>query len=94
MKLSALIAALAFTLIGAQAASAATPKDMFVMATLLDEFTSLDPGEIYELVPEEYVAAFSLYIFGIVFAPYWVSETHALFEASSLEVCLRQSLRY
>lgn len=45
-------------------------------------------------VPEEYVAAFSLYIFGIVFAPYWVSETHALFEASSLEVCLRQSLRY
>ncbi len=37
-------------------ARAATPKDMFVMATLLDEFTSLDPGEIYELVPEEYVA--------------------------------------
>ena len=35
---------------------AATPKDMFVMATLLDEFTTLDPGEIYELVPEEYVA--------------------------------------
>ncbi|AOK31746.1 MULTISPECIES: ABC transporter substrate-binding protein [Burkholderia] len=35
---------------------AATPKDMFVMATLLDEFISLDPGEIYELVPEEYVA--------------------------------------
>ena len=26
------------------------------MATLLDEFTTLDPGEIYELVPEEYVA--------------------------------------
>ncbi|OJB20104.1 ABC transporter substrate-binding protein [Burkholderia ubonensis] len=37
-------------------AQAATPKDFFVMATLLDEFTSLDPGEIYELVPEEYVA--------------------------------------
>ncbi len=29
---------------------------MFVMATLLDEFTLPDPGEIYELVPEEYVA--------------------------------------
>ncbi|MDR5769611.1 ABC transporter substrate-binding protein, partial [Caballeronia sp. LZ028] len=41
---------------GTQPAGAATPKDMFVMATLLDEFTSLDPGEIYELVPEEYVA--------------------------------------
>jgi len=26
------------------------------MATLLDEFTTLDPGEIYELVPQEYVA--------------------------------------
>ncbi|MCA7922401.1 ABC transporter substrate-binding protein [Burkholderia cenocepacia] len=38
------------------AAHAETPKDMFVMATLLDEFTTLDPGEIYELVPEEYVA--------------------------------------
>ncbi|MGH8782440.1 ABC transporter substrate-binding protein [Paraburkholderia sp.] len=37
-------------------ARAATPKDIFVMATLLDEFTSLDPGEVYELVPEEYVA--------------------------------------
>jgi len=37
-------------------AGAATPKDMFVMATLLDEFTTLDPGEIYELVPEEYAA--------------------------------------
>lgn len=38
------------------AARADTPKDMFVMATLLDEFTTLDPGEVYELVPEEYVA--------------------------------------
>ena len=37
-------------------AYAETPKDMFVMATLLDEFTTLDPGEVYELVPEEYVA--------------------------------------
>ena len=26
------------------AAQAATPKDMLVMATLLDEFTTLDPG--------------------------------------------------
>ena len=32
---------------GLPGAQAATPKDMFVMATLLDEFTSLDPGEIY-----------------------------------------------
>ncbi|MGI4984213.1 MAG: ABC transporter substrate-binding protein, partial [Janthinobacterium lividum] len=37
-------------------AQAATPKDMLVMATLLDEFTTLDPGEIYELVPCEYAA--------------------------------------
>ncbi len=48
---------LALTGIGVtHTAQAATPKDMFVMATLLDELTSLDPGEIYELVPEEYVA--------------------------------------
>jgi peptide/nickel transport system substrate-binding protein len=26
------------------------------MATMLDEFTTLDPGEVYELVPEEYIA--------------------------------------
>lgn len=57
----AVAAALATALVLAGAgtltlAQAATPKDMFVMATLLDEFTSLDPGEIYELVPEEYVA--------------------------------------
>ena len=37
-------------------AYAATPRNFLVMATLLDEFTSLDPGEIYELVPEEYAA--------------------------------------
>jgi peptide/nickel transport system substrate-binding protein len=41
---------------GGVPAHAATPKDMLVMATLLDEFTTLDPGEVYELVPEEYVA--------------------------------------
>jgi len=53
------LAALAITstlTLTASLAYAATPKDMFVMATLLDEFTTLDPGEIYELVPEEYVA--------------------------------------
>jgi peptide/nickel transport system substrate-binding protein len=53
-------AAIASTLIlsftAAGPAMAATPKDMFVMATFLDEFTTLDPGEVYELVPEEYVA--------------------------------------
>ncbi|MBR8127961.1 ABC transporter substrate-binding protein [Burkholderia ambifaria] len=62
MKLptSRLVAALAAASVLATvplcAAHAETPKDMFVMATLLDEFTTLDPGEIYELVPEEYVA--------------------------------------
>ncbi|HYS63959.1 MAG TPA: ABC transporter substrate-binding protein [Paraburkholderia sp.] len=52
---AAVASALALSVAGG-AAQAATPKDMFVMATLLDEFTTLDPGEIYELVPEEYVA--------------------------------------
>ena len=61
MKLltSRLVAALAAASVLAAvplSARAETPKDMFVMATLLDEFTTLDPGEIYELVPEEYVA--------------------------------------
>ena len=56
MKLltSRLVAALAAaSVLAAVPLSAAreTPKDMFVMATLLDEFTTLDPGEIYELVP-------------------------------------------
>ena len=50
----AVVSTLALTMAGP--AHAATPKDMFVMATLLDEFTTLDPGEIYELVPQEYVA--------------------------------------
>ncbi|MGU7770657.1 ABC transporter substrate-binding protein [Burkholderia sp. MR1-5-21] len=49
-------AALSVLVAAPLAARAETPKDMFVMATLLDEFTTLDPGEIYELVPEEYVA--------------------------------------
>jgi peptide/nickel transport system substrate-binding protein len=33
---------------------AATPKDMFVMATSLDTFTTLDPGESFEIGPGEY----------------------------------------
>ncbi len=37
-------------------AHAATPPGIFVVATQLGEFTTLDPGEIYELVPSEYVA--------------------------------------
>ena len=38
------------------AAQAATPKDMLVMAGTLDEFSTLDPAEVYELVPMEYVS--------------------------------------
>ncbi|CAN0625088.1 peptide/nickel transport system substrate-binding protein [Burkholderia multivorans] len=37
-------------------AHAATPPGIFVIATQLSEFTTLDPSEIYELVPSEYVA--------------------------------------
>ena len=37
-------------------AQAATPKDMLVMAGTLDEFSTLDPAEVYELVPMEYLA--------------------------------------
>lgn len=53
---AALVAAFVVAAMPAYNAQAATPKDMLVMATLLDEFTTLDPGEVYELVPEEYVA--------------------------------------
>ncbi|WGY71725.1 ABC transporter substrate-binding protein [Burkholderia cepacia] len=53
---AALAAASVLAAVPLSAAHAETPKDLFVMATLLDEFTTLDPGEIYELVPEEYVA--------------------------------------
>lgn len=53
---AAVASALTLSLTAAGPAWAATPKDMFVMATFLDEFTTLDPGEVYELVPEEYVA--------------------------------------
>ena len=52
----AVVSTLTLTLTFAAQTQAATPKDMLVMATLLDEFTTLDPGEIYELVPQEYVA--------------------------------------
>ncbi|MEA3088654.1 MAG: peptide/nickel transport system substrate-binding protein [Paraburkholderia sp.] len=55
LAVAAVASALALSVAGGPA-QAATPKDMFVMATLLDEFTTLDPGEVYELVPEEYVA--------------------------------------
>src|SRR5471030_415383 len=54
--LAAIAAVSTLMLAGTRMAEAATPKDMLVMATLLDEFTTLDPGEIYELVPQEYVA--------------------------------------
>ncbi|GLU35054.1 ABC transporter substrate-binding protein [Trinickia caryophylli] len=35
---------------------AATPPGIFVIATQLSEFTTLDPSEVYELVPSEYIA--------------------------------------
>ncbi|TDV34196.1 peptide/nickel transport system substrate-binding protein [Paraburkholderia caballeronis] len=54
--IAALAAAVTLSLPAALPAAAATPKDMLVMATLLDEFSTLDPGEVYELMPEEYVA--------------------------------------
>lgn len=50
---SAALAALAPVLAPAHAA---TPPGIFVIATQLGEFTTLDPSEIYELVPSEYVA--------------------------------------
>ncbi|MFL6705985.1 MAG: ABC transporter substrate-binding protein, partial [Paraburkholderia graminis] len=52
----AVVSALTFSVTMTGSALAATPKDMLVMATTLDEFSTLDPGEVYELVPEEYVA--------------------------------------
>lgn len=56
LVLRSVLAIAAASVMLAAPAVAATPKDMFVMATLLDEFTTLDPGEVYELVPEEYIA--------------------------------------
>ncbi|WP_321838893.1 ABC transporter substrate-binding protein [Paraburkholderia bannensis] len=50
------VSALTLTMTTTSTAFAATPKDMLVIATTLDEFSTLDPGEVYELVPEEYVA--------------------------------------
>jgi peptide/nickel transport system substrate-binding protein len=52
----ATITTIAAALTLSRAAEAATPKDMLVMATMLDEFSTLDPGEVYELMPEEYIA--------------------------------------
>jgi len=52
----ATIMTVAATLTLSQPAAAATPKDMLVIATMLDEFSTLDPGEVYELMPEEYIA--------------------------------------
>ncbi len=53
---SAALVALPPLLAPAFCAHAATPPGIFVIATQLGEFTTLDPGEIYELVPSEYVA--------------------------------------
>ncbi|POS06746.1 ABC transporter substrate-binding protein [Burkholderia gladioli] len=52
----AITAALATALSPAAPAAAATPPGIFVIATQIGEFTTLDPAEIYELVPSEYVA--------------------------------------
>lgn len=52
----ALATAVLLGALGPAAALAATPKDMVVMAAQLDEFITLDPAEIYELVPTEYAA--------------------------------------
>ncbi|KVN96853.1 ABC transporter substrate-binding protein [Burkholderia ubonensis] len=47
----------AFTALAPMApAYAATPPGIFVVATQLAEFTTLDPSVIYELVPSEYAA--------------------------------------
>lgn len=43
-------------MVPASAVQAATPPGIFVVATQIGEFTTLDPSEIYELVPSEYVA--------------------------------------
>jgi peptide/nickel transport system substrate-binding protein len=56
LAVAAVGCALTWSLTTSVPAAAATPKDMLVMATMLDEFSTLDPGEVYELVPEEYVA--------------------------------------
>ena len=55
--LAAVLVATAFAATAPTPATAATPKDFLVIATLLDEFISLDPAEVYELLPQEYVAS-------------------------------------
>lgn len=52
---AAIASALTISFTASPPAAAATPKDMFVMATFLDEFTTLDPGEVYELVDRKSV---------------------------------------
>jgi len=47
------LGALAF---GAGMAQAATPKDTLVMAYVIDDIISLDPGQIYEISTSEYMA--------------------------------------
>jgi peptide/nickel transport system substrate-binding protein len=42
--------------LGAGMAQAATPKDTLVMAYVIDDIISLDPGEIYEISTSEYMA--------------------------------------
>jgi peptide/nickel transport system substrate-binding protein len=56
LRSTILACALASALGATSPSQAATPKDMLVMATMLDEFSTLDPGEVYELFPEEYIA--------------------------------------
>ena len=56
LRSTTLACALAATLAGIQPALAGTPKDMLVMATMLDEFSTLDPAEVYELLPSEYIS--------------------------------------
>ncbi|WP_330728378.1 ABC transporter substrate-binding protein [Burkholderia multivorans] len=50
------VSAALVALVPALPADAATPPGIFVVATQLGEFTTLDPSQIYELVPSEYVA--------------------------------------
>lgn len=50
------VSAALVALVPALPAQAATPPGIFVVATQLGEFTTLDPSGIYELVPSEYVA--------------------------------------
>jgi peptide/nickel transport system substrate-binding protein len=50
------VAALMLTIAAGASAYAATPKDTLVMAYVIDDIISLDPGEIYEISSSEYQA--------------------------------------